>query len=90
MKRWAVVFLAFAMTACARPGIEPGPGKGEFTLSYPADVFLSRPMLDHRAAIKSGYLCPHGYTVLDKADTPSAVTWHIRCESGMAHDLTGE
>jgi hypothetical protein len=75
------------VTACATPGVEPGPEKGEYTLSYAADVFLSRLMLAHRAAIKSSYLCPHGYTILDRSDTPSAVTWHIKCDgAGLASD----
>jgi hypothetical protein len=81
MRRWAIVFAALALAACAAPPVvEPGSTAGEYTLHVPADVVLSRPMLAHHAAVKAAILCPRGYTILDKSDTPSEVIWHIRCE----------
>jgi hypothetical protein len=79
MRCWTLALPAVALAACAAPGVEPGPAAGEYTLTFPADVFLSRPMLAHRAAVKSAALCKQGYTVLSQADTPSAVVWKIKC-----------
>jgi hypothetical protein len=85
MKRWVIGLPALALAACTSPPVvEPGAGAGEYTLHVPADVFLSRPMLAHHAAVKAAILCPRGYTILDKSDTPSEVLWHIRCEGPAA------
>jgi hypothetical protein len=81
---WAFALAAMGLAACAPPVVDPAPAAGEYTLTFPADVFLSRPMLAHRATVKSGELCKQGYTVLSQADTPSAVVWKIRCNTPSA------
>lgn len=54
---------------------------GGYTLTLPADVFASRPMLWHYAAEKSGELCPFGWKLAAADNLSSDLHWKIRCLS---------